>query len=278
MNLFDLRGAEHYCQSYGGMQRHASASLVTFVRELSADKTKLTEGTPEFDEFRDCALRHAERHLLLAASLYRRALDLMIPSSAPWAHVTLYYGAFHAAQSFLAMFGGWCDGKRYVEVTRSAPGNQQLKVVRRPQNASGTHRLFWREFYAGCSVLQQWMDPSLSWSLQPVNNDPDWLIQRRNDVNYNSAIAVDLATNFANCFNAKTFPLGLPGAMITQYRVCEALLLLGASSARDLGLCTDALDALCASTGPHKKLNALVYMPRAPSLVRKTRKADVVRG
>ena len=115
------------------MQRHASASLVTFVRELSADKTKLTEGTPEFDEFRDCALRHAERHLLLAASLYRRALDLMIPSSAPWAHVTLYYGAFHAAQSFLAMFGGWCDGKRYVEVTRSAQGISNSKLSDGPK-------------------------------------------------------------------------------------------------------------------------------------------------
>ena len=53
---------------------------------------------------------------------------MMVPVSAPWAQVTLYYGSFFAANAVLGIFGGWIghtqNGNIAVDVERGASGTQ----------------------------------------------------------------------------------------------------------------------------------------------------------
>jgi hypothetical protein len=71
----------------------------------------LTEGTAHFTAHRVSTLNAIERWLLFGVGDYRRALDMLIPSAAPWAHVTLYYSSFFAANAILGMFGVWVLGR-----------------------------------------------------------------------------------------------------------------------------------------------------------------------
>src|SRR5437870_13269655 len=109
MRLFDIPEAQHFCVPLAAYQPGAGQSLSAFHKGLAKKPKLLTEGTTEFNVHRVSLLNAVERWILFGVADYRRALDMFIPSNAPWAHVTLYYSSFFGANAILGMFGGWLD-------------------------------------------------------------------------------------------------------------------------------------------------------------------------
>ena len=153
MRVFSILGAGHYCGNFQHISSVPQESLEDFNKRRLNSTRFIVEGTALFDEYRACALRDIERCLFLSSSHYRRALDLMIPSSSHWAHVTLYYGSWFAAHAILGMFGCQVLHNHVVEVEQSTPGSQRLNRIRigTGQNQfslkeKGSHRQFWEVF------------------------------------------------------------------------------------------------------------------------------------
>lgn len=119
MNIFGVPEAKYYCSHFQQNAGKPAGSLSEYVGEVFKSVGSLREGTREYDGFRDCALREAERCLFLAISNYRRALDLMLPAASSWAQVTLYYSSYFAARALLGIFGGWIGNKMIIEVATS---------------------------------------------------------------------------------------------------------------------------------------------------------------
>ena len=95
MNLFLISEANHFCSQFSGTSGISENSLSEFYRlNLENRVSLLNEGTPLFNEYRDCSLRDVERNLFFSVSNYRRSLDLMVPSSSHWAHITSYYAIY----------------------------------------------------------------------------------------------------------------------------------------------------------------------------------------
>src|SRR6266581_4007811 len=103
------RPVQHLHGRVPAHQPGTGQSLSAFHRSLPARHTQLHERTTPFDIHRVSLLNAVERWILFGVADYRRALDMFIPSNAPWAHVTLYYSSFFAANAILGMFGGWLD-------------------------------------------------------------------------------------------------------------------------------------------------------------------------
>src|ERR1700674_514085 len=132
MRLFDITEARHFCRPLTAHVPGVGQSLAAFHNSLAA--TRLTEGTAYFDVHRVSLLNAVERWILFGVADYRRALDMFIPSNAPWAHVTLYYSSFFGANAILGMFGGWLDHERLVDVEQGVPANQILRIPKRPRS------------------------------------------------------------------------------------------------------------------------------------------------
>ena len=234
MRTFGFPQAQHYCSGGGSTPSHD-------FRQLSSTLTAgtlITEGTPQFAEYRDSALQDAERLLFFGVSHYRRALDLMIPSSAPWAEITCYYGAFFAASAILHMFGCAVLFKAIVEVDKSSLGSQQLAVrdkSRQGLSRGGSHQKFWQLFYRAAKPLIPLVEPGLRFALVPIGSATT-LIDQRNAVNYDSAHALNSASQFMAAFDPDLFPTSLPASLGTQYQVTEALLEIGFSFGDGVGL------------------------------------------
>ncbi len=178
MQLFDVTAARHYCRSAPTPPATTPPSLKIFHDSLPSSAKAFAEGTPRFDERRLIALHDIERLLFLGASNYLRALDLLVASAAPWAHVTLYYSSFFAASSLVGMFGGWLDTpNRIVEVKTNTPGTQELVLRKNPVSPNtyrGSHRQFWDFFYVACAPLLPWTDSAHHLALTPVSSDITW--------------------------------------------------------------------------------------------------------
>lgn len=136
MRLFDFTEASHFCKALPVHVPGAGQSLAAFHKNLQA--TRLTEGTTYFDVHRVSLLNAVERWILFGVADYRRALDMLIPSNAPWAHVTLYYSSFFAANAILGMFGVWVHFERLVDVDNGVATNQVLRITRRAASPSGS--------------------------------------------------------------------------------------------------------------------------------------------
>ena len=279
MRVFSLEGARHYCQSSGLPLGTAERSLEDFRHTQLGTRTSIREGSRLFDEYRACALRDIERSLFLSASHYRRALDMMTPSSSHWAHVTLYYGAWFAAHAILGMFGCKVLNRHIIDVNRSAQGGQELSLQRVGNGRGmyyvtqqGSHRQFWEIFYKATVSIRPFVDSSISPTLSPVSNRIDWLIEQRNQINYNTVDSVRLGGEFNAAFSEAGFPGCLPSVHNTQYQVCEGLLSVGCSFATDFGLTTDALDVLSSPAPFNQRVRELVYDSTVPDLVTRTKK------
>ena len=283
MRLFSVSGARHFCGSFRPIPGPAAQSFPEFHRKFLERPQRIAEGQPLFDEYRSSALRDVERSVFLAATHYRRALDLMIPSSSHWAHVTLYYGAWYAARALLGMFGCVVTDRNVVHVERSVPGHQRLRVQaigkgqgQHAVSQRGSHRRFWELFYqAARSIAPFVQDPKDVAVLSPISNDPVWLIERRNKVNYDTERSIAAGADFSKQFSLRNFPTSLPGELATQYGVCEGLLKVSYSFASTFGLETDALDALATHSKVGSSVANLVYGSSPPDWATEQRNQSV---
>lgn len=258
MRLFDIAEARHFCRPLSAHVPGTGQSLVTFHNSLRTTR-RLTEGTPYFDVHRVSLLNSVERWILFGVADYRRALDMFIPSNAPWAHVTLYYSSFFAANAILGMFGAWVNFQHLVDVENGAVTNQVLRITRRVQSPSGyngSHRVFWDFFYEGCNAISPWVPPELQSATQPVNNDRIWQITARNEVNYDMVSAYEGAIRLSASFNPKKLS-SLTGPLRQQLDVTEGMLKVALYFATSFGLSSFPYEGL--GTGTRSKaLRSLV--------------------
>ena len=283
MRPFTIQGATYYCSSFQPRPGDAERSLDEFSLTHLGGVRSITEGSKLFQDFCACTLRETERNLFLAVSHFRRALDLMIPGAVHWAYVTLYYGTWYAAHSLLGILGCSVLNKRVIHVGRSTPGNQEFRIQKIGNGQgqyyvtqSGSHRTFWELFYKTAPSVRYWLtDPTASVALAPVANNNNWLIDQRNQINYNSETGIRLSGEFEKTFAECDFPHCLPGALNTQFGICEGLIAASFSLASRFGLGTDALDVLDSPVPIRQKIKNTIYSSKLPNLVNKTRYQEI---
>lgn len=236
MNLFDLPQAAHFCTPFSANAPTTQQSLQAFHATLS--RSVLHEGSTEFDVHRTNVLKSAEQWILYSVTNYRRAVEMLVPSSAPWGHVTLYYSSFYAANAILAMFGGWVAVTSQVEVEEGTPHSQRLKVHRRlrsPNRARGSHRQFWDFFYDSVASLVAWTPLHLSQALKPSTGDYDWQIAPRNEVNYDMFHAWRSSAELGARFDRGNLAT-LTGRIALQLEATEYMVRLAQHFADELSL------------------------------------------
>jgi hypothetical protein len=257
MRLFDVTEAHHFCRALPAHVPGTGQSLPTFHNGLHT--TRLVEGTTYFDVHRVSLLNAVERWIFFGVADYRRALDMFIPSNAPWAHVTLYYSSFFAANAILGMFGVWVHFARLVDVENGTATSQVLRITRRapaPSGYKGSHQVFWDFFYEGCNTISPWVPNQLQPATVPVNNDRIWQITARNEVNYDMFSAFDGAILFSDSFNPKRLR-SLRGPLAQQLDVTEGMLKLAIYFANLFGVSSFGYEGL--GTGARAKiLRALI--------------------
>jgi hypothetical protein len=272
MPLFGISEAKHFCSGYSGSPGVSAGSFRTLTESFAPGRV-FSEGTRDFDELRDCSTREIERLVFLAISQYRRCFDLMIPSAASWALVTMYYGSFFAAKAILGMFGNWqLSATRIIDVVQSTPGAQRLSVRRISSSYRGPHQRFWELFYSGVATLLPWVDSSFHYALQPVSGDVAWLIGTRNDVNYDSFLSFASITTFQSAFRRSRFPASLTGSLSTHFSVMDGLVQLTVGFAKQFDLDTDSLNSLAGSGSRPAKVRTLILDQRLPDLRRHVRR------
>ena len=267
MHLLDITEAAHFCTPLAAHQPGTGQSLSHFHRGLPARTVRLSEGTIAFDIHRISLLNAVERWILFRVADYRRALDMLIPSNAPWAHVTLYYSSFFGANAILGMFGGWIDNERLVDVDQGIPTSQVLKITRKPRSPngySGSHRVFWDYFYEGCNTISPWVPPELQSAIAPVNGDRTWQTDKRNDVNYDMHGAFSGATYFHSSFNPKRLD-SVSGSLGQQLEVTQSMLKLALFFAQEMKISSFAFEGL--GTGSRSKVFRELVTRPTPALV-----------
>src|ERR1035437_3727708 len=266
MQLFDIGEARHFCTPLPAHRPGVGQSLKAFHGTLPR-QTRLVEGTTYFDVHRVSLLNAVERWILFGVADYRRALDMFIPSNAPWAQVTLYYSSFFAANAILGMFGVWLDHQCLVDVVQGKPNNQILKITRRPKSPNGypgSHRTFWDFYYDGCNTISPWVPAQLQVAVSPVNNDRIWQIEARNDVNYDMHSAFEGAIFFGTSFKPKKLR-SLPGSLGQQLDVTENMLKLAIYFAKHFGVSSFAYEGM--GNGSSSKVFRELVTKISPGLV-----------
>lgn len=285
IQLFSEVQAMPYMSRFSGSTGDSEQSIELFFdrRIRSSTIRRLIEGTRIFDEYRDCLLRNIERCLFLAVSNYRRSLDLMISSGAPWAHVTLYYGSWYTAHALLGMFGAALFKNHVIDVETGILGSQTLRVVRKGNSPSqisstysGSHEKFWDLFYQAFTPIRPMIPMVYQSAFSPVMGDPSWQTQERNRINYDSYHGIQIAEAFHTGFRKNTFPGCLPGSLNTQYRIFEILLNASFYYAGRYGINTDALHGLRTPMTLRNKIRQLIYSDKPCGLVQKTIKSQLV--
>ncbi len=258
MRPFDITEARYFCRPLTAHTPGVGQSLATFHSKLG--KTRLTEPDNDFEIHRVSLLNAVERWILFGVADYRRALDMFIPSNAPWAHVTLYYSSFFAANAILGMFGVWSHLKRLVDVESGIANSQVLRIaknVKSPNGYAGSHQVFWDLFYEAYKTISPWIPNQLQSTTAPVNNDRVWQIDARNEVNYDMSSAFEGATSVEKSFNPRRLRASLRGPLAQQLEVTEGMLKLAIHFANDFGVSSFAYEGL--GTGTRARvLRALV--------------------
>jgi hypothetical protein len=273
MRLFDLPQAKHFCNPLPAtVAAVGSQSLPSFHTSIPKSVTSIAEGNLRFQIHQKNVLSSVDQWLLFSTAHYRRAVDMLVPASAPWAQVTLYYAAFFAANAILGMFGGWIglaqDGLRVVDVEHGVPSSQELRIHRRPSSpngANGSHRVFWDFFYDSVASIAAWAPPSLADALSPVNGDFAWQIAERNAVNYDMFKAWDAAKLFHASFKPTRFR-SLRGPLQLQFEASEQLIKLAAKFAVLLGLATTGIEG-CGASGNSRHIRQRLGSQQPPKLV-----------
>jgi hypothetical protein len=280
MNIFSIAEAKYYC---GGFNRNCRTSNITLKDYLRShrDNQLFQESTTEFDELRCLSLKEVDRLLLLTASHYKRAHDLLADYSCAWAHVTMYYGTWYAAQAILAMFGAWIDcGKDAVvaSVQNGIPGQQAIstrkswRYIKNLSNVNGPHQRFWDLFYSTIASISPLLPQPNSWvnGITPVLNDHTWLAKKRNDVNYDSLRTLNLACDFQRYFRSRKLRSTLPGDLKIQYNVMVSITELVFYFAGKFDVQTDALDRFKPLGNRRKKIIERIVNAKKHRILSKT--------
>ena len=282
MRLFSLAEASHFCSNYTQEVGDSEYKISDFYARHLAHVTTMAEQSRRFSEYRACLLREIERNLFLSIGQYRRSLDLMLSSSSHWAFVTIYYGSWYAAQAILGLYGGRVFKKDVIDVGVGTPGNQRLDrrrigngVGEEPTLTTGSHRNFWKIYYNSVTSLVPTIPVELTMAVSPVSANEFWQIEARNEINYETFSAIDLNNDFQAAFSATSFPASLPGPLSTQYQVAEAMIEYAFGVASSLHVATDAL-ALYGTSGLKSKIRQHIYSAKAPALVRRSRKVQIL--
>jgi hypothetical protein len=191
----------------------------------------------------------------------------------------MYYGCWYAARAILGMFGCSIFDKIIIDVKRSHPTQQELSFRRIGRGIgevsttySGSHQRFWDLFYRAVIPLRPIVGPQLSYSLLPISGNVTWQIEHRNDINYDTRIALEAAKDFQSNFSPSIFPNCLKGAIGTQYGLLEGLLKIAFSFAKQFVLKTDGISLLSPSGSRSHIISNLIYFKKSANLVSKTTK------
>ncbi len=277
MRLFDITEARHFCRPLQTYVPGQGQSLVAFHNNLQLPKQKLVEGTAPFEIHRVSLLNAVERWILFGIADYRRALDMLIPCNAPWAHVTLYYSSFFAANAILGMFGVWVHFERLVDVDNGVVPNQVLRITKgakSPSGYKGSHKVFWDVFYEGCNTISPWVPTHLHSVTTPVNNDRTWQITARNEVNYDMFHALNGATFLESSFNPRKLR-SLRGPLRQQLETTEDMLKLALHFASHFRVSSFAYQGL--GTGPRAEVLRALVRKAPPGLVTQSVLHDLLR-
>lgn len=285
MRLFSLLEARQFVSGFNPSTSDLNDSVRVYQQaHLTTNNTELTEGSAEFDKYRRLLLREANRMIIFSASNYRRALCLMYPSAATWCHVTLYYSSWYSAIGLLAMLGGYVYKNKVVDVASAVPGSK--KLILRPINGrssrselvrnSGSHQKQWEIFYRSIAPILPSLPSGIQTYLRPVSSDDMWLINNRNQHNYDSATNLALALQFNSSFDKSNFPACLSGPLATQYKVADGMLRAAVNIGKQVGLSTDAFSGLTSELSIGGQINDLVYKQKSVNLVRSTSKYELI--
>ncbi|HVT37660.1 MAG TPA: hypothetical protein VHE78_01325 [Gemmatimonadaceae bacterium] len=273
MRLFDLPQAKYFCApSDATLARVGRQALSSFHATPTRGSSLLEEGTTAFQVHQVNVVESVDRWLVYALAHYRRAVDMLVPVSAPWAQVTLYYSSFFSANAILGMFGGWMGhtslGNRLVDVERGAIGNQALRIQRRfrsPTGGAGSHTMFWAVFYDATAQIAAWAPPEFKDALDPVNQDSAWQIAERNNVNYDMFHAWVASKQMHATLNPAKLET-LSGSLRLQLEAAERLLGLALHFAKALAVRSTALNG-CGPAGARTEIQRRLVTQRAPSMV-----------
>jgi hypothetical protein len=270
LRIFDVPEAKHFATVVSPSYK-AIAANAELRRLVAGRKHSLTEGSPDFEAMRHSLLGEADRNFFISISSYRRSFDMLQPAAAPWAHITLYYTSFFAARGLLALFGCWVGATHVVDVARGDIGNQELSIsqVTRLTRVHGSHRVFWDLFYQSTSPLTNWVDATLAKGLRP-GAGVDWQTRTRNDINYESSIALDLAAEFQVKFRKTGYPASMPSQTRLQSEIAYALLATLATFIHECGLNSKEFDSLLPPGARAQKVRALIFRSAAPAIFKES--------
>jgi hypothetical protein len=281
MKLLDLPQAKHFCvPSVATRAAVGRQSVGGYIESVPKSITLFEEGTKPFEIFQVNLLDAVERWLLYSLAHYRRAMDMLSPVSAPWAHVTLYYSSFFAANAILGMFGGWIGnakaGNRVVEMERGTPANQAFRLHRRlasPNGAGGSHRAFWDFFYDAVAPIAAWAPANRSNALNPAGGDVAWQTLERNAVNYDPFSAWSASLLFQSDFRAAKLN-SISGPLALQMGASEEIVGLALHFAKEIGLTNDALNG-CGFNGTRLQVQRRLVTQGVPNLVTQSALGDL---
>jgi hypothetical protein len=281
MNIFSIVEAKYYCS---GLSQDCRPVNMSFKKYLLGyrDNNLFQETTQEFNELRCHAMREVDRLLFLTATHYKRAHDLLVDYSCAWAHVTMYYGSFYAAQAVLAMFGAWLDCGRdaiVAYVQNGIPGQQEIILrkgggyIGRLSNANGPHGKFWDLFYSTVASISPLLPQPNSWmsGITPVLNNRTWLTDKRNAINYDSLRSFNLVCDFQRNFRSRKLRATLPGDLKLQYNVMISITELVFYLAREFNIKSDALDSFKPSGNRKRKITDKVIRSKNHKILNKSK-------
>jgi len=229
----------------------------------------ITEPSGLYEEYRGRAVREADRYLFLAVSNYRRALDLLTPSSAYWSWITLYYGAYYAASAILGFLGVNIE-ERYVliDVLETNPNHQEVVVRKYPKHGptllkAGGHRMFWDFYYTFSKSIENEVPPSLRPFVNPTGTR-DWQTNSRNHQNYDSFTAFETCGDFRRGFRRDRFPTCLSADFLSQHNLTKGTIDLGLHLAHELKVTTDVVDVLHPTGDRKEKYEVAIRGVRSP--------------
>lgn len=256
MRLLTPSGARSFCQSFSGSPRTSDVDVAKYLDSFRSGKL-FKEGTRDFEDLRDCLLRDAERQAFLAAGNFATVHRGLQAGVVGWSVVGLYYSSYFAARSLLSMHGGWVDAnRRWVGLTDTTAGGLEFTYFKSAHPSIprrlGTHKAFWSVFYHATTGLHAHADPAHAYALSPVQSSTTWLIDKRNEINYNAAAALKLTSSFTSRYDPGSIPTCFPGELKVYKNVANSLLALVAQFRIANGLSSDL------SIGGTADLNAAI--------------------